>query len=148
MGGNTGKFFIINKGILTNEKIAIESENYAKVKSKGKNHILDSKAKDVINDKKVLVKMVNNHYVNIAENSTGVAPIELDPNSDRDTTEKILKHYEDHPSIIQPKKAAGPNGIPIKVIKTGSKVGSHLTNVINQDIESNKFSEFAKVASV
>ena len=105
LGGNTGKFFIINKGILTNEKIAIESENYAKVKSKGKNHILDSKAEDVINDKKVLVKIFNNHYVNIVENSTGVAPIELDPNLDRDTIEKILKHYKDHPSIIQPKKS-------------------------------------------
>ena len=39
--------------------------------------------------------------------------------------------------------------MPIKVIKTALKiVDSHLTNVINQDIELNSFFEFAKVASV
>ena len=88
-----------------------------------------------------------------------------------------MKHYENHPSIIEitklakiglcftfpeakteinkiinslnPKKATGPDCIPIKVIKTASKiVDSHLTNVINEDTELNSFSEFAKVASV
>ena len=39
--------------------------------------MLDIKARDVINDEKILVKMFNNHYVNLVENSTGAAPIEL-----------------------------------------------------------------------
>ena len=54
--------------------------------------------------------MFKNHYVNIAENSTSVAAIELgaplDPNLDRDTVEKVLKHYENNPSIIEFKKLA------------------------------------------
>ena len=67
--------------------------------------MLDIKAGDVINDEKILLGMFNNHYVNIVENSTGVTPIELgtplDPNVVRDVVEKILKHYEIHPSIIE-----------------------------------------------
>ena len=72
-----------NKGLLTDDKIVIESEN-VKIKSKGKNSVLVIKARDVINNKKIFVEMFNNHYVNIVENSTGVAPAELgtllDPN--------------------------------------------------------------------
>ena len=53
--------------------------------------------------------MCDNHDVNIVENSTEVAPIELgtplDPNLDRDTLEKILKH-ENHPTITGIKKLA------------------------------------------
>ena len=115
------------------------------------------------------------------EKSSGVVPIEfwtkLDPNLDRDTIEKLLKH-ENHPSTeeikklaktnesftfpkakteditkiiksLNPQQTTGPEDIPYRVIKTASKiVDSHLTNVINQDIESNSFSEFAKAASV
>ena len=117
--------------------------------------MLDIKAGGVINGEEILVEMFNNHYVNIAENVTGAAAIELgspsDPNLDRDTVEKVLKHYENHPSIIEikklaktsksftfpkaktedinkitdslnPKKATGPDDIPIKIIKTASKI--------------------------
>ena len=46
--------------------------------------------------------------------------------------------------IKQLRKPAGPDGVPIKVIKIASKImHSCLANVINQDIESNSFSEFA-----
>ena len=137
--------------------------------------MLDIKAGDVINDDEILVEMFNNYYVNIIENSTGITPIELgtllDPKLDRDTVEKIVKHYENHQSItenkklarvnqsfrfpkaktknivkiinsLNSKKATGPDGIPMKVIKTASKImDSHLTNVINQDLELNSFSE-------
>ena len=126
--------------------------------------------------------MFNNHYVNIVQNVTRVKPIEivtpLNPNLDWDTVEKILKHYEENPRIIETKKLAKTNesftfpkaktedinkiinllnskkvtasdGIRIKVIKTASEIlDSHLTYVINQDIELNSFSEFSKVASV
>ena len=77
---------------------------------KGKHSVLDIKAGDVTNEEEIIVEMFNNHYVNSAENSTGVAAIELgaplDPNLDRDTVEKVLKHYENHPSIIESKKLA------------------------------------------
>ena len=130
--------------------------------------MLDIKSRDVINGEEILVKMSNNHYVNIAENYTGVSPIELgtplDPNLAQDTVEKILRHYENHPSIIEAKKLAttnesfiflkakiedinkiinsldlkkgtGTDGIPNKIIKTASKiVHSRLTHVLNQDM--------------
>ena len=47
------------------------------------------------------------------------------------------------------KKATGTDEIPIKAIKTASKIeDSHLTNVINEGIAVNSFSESTKVASV
>ena len=50
---------------------------------------------------------------------------------------------------MNPKKGTAPDGIPIKVSKTASKiVDSNLPNVVNQGIELNSFSEFLKVASV
>ena len=42
--------FMANRGIFTDEKIVIESENDVKVKSKGKHSVLDIKAGDVITD--------------------------------------------------------------------------------------------------
>ena len=53
----------------------------------------------------ILVEMFNSHYVNIVENFTGASStIELvtplDSNLNRNTVEKILKHYENHLSII------------------------------------------------
>ena len=91
-----------NEVLLTDDKIVIESEN-VKVKLKGKNSMLVMKARDVF------VEMFNNHYVNIVENSTGVAPTELDtpldPNFDRDTVENFLKYS----SKIKIKKLAKTN---------------------------------------
>ena len=81
---NTVKPFLTNKVILTDYKIVIESENHVKIKLKGKNFVLDIKAGDVLKDKKIIVRMFNNHYVNIVDNSTGFSPVELgtplDPN--------------------------------------------------------------------
>ena len=64
--------------------------------------MLDIKAGDVVNDEEILAQIFKNHYVNIVGKSSGVVPIEfwtkLDPNLDRDTIEKLLKHYENHQS--------------------------------------------------
>ena len=100
-----------------------------------------------------------------------------DPNLDSKTVEEILKHYENHPSIkeikklvqknetftfpkaktedinkiinsLNPKKATGPDGIPIKIIKVASKIiDSHLTNAINEDLDIDN-SDCGKIASV
>ena len=58
------------------------------------------KAGDVINDKELLVEIINN---NIVENSIGVASIKLDAPLDpsSDPVKKILKYYENHPSVIK-----------------------------------------------
>ena len=108
------EFFKIRyKGILTDDKIVTESANDVKNKSKRKKAVSDIKAWEAINDEKILAEMFNNHYVDIPENSAGVASIELgttfDPTLDRDTVEKILKYFENHPSTIEIKKLTRTN---------------------------------------
>ena len=90
----------------------------------------------------------------------------------------IISHYKHHPSInqirkqcsnpkiysfpktkkeeinilikrVNPKKARGRDGIPLKIIKLSADViDKHLTNIINTDLECSCFSENAKIASV
>ena len=49
---------------------------------------------------------------------------------------------------INPKKATGPDGIPLKSIKLSADViDKHLINIINTDLECSCFSENAKIAS-
>ena len=98
--------------------------------------------------------------------------------NDSVTIDKNIKHYENHPSIskiknsqnknktfefpeakvedinkiiksLNPQKATGPDGIPIKVIMSSNNVtDSHITNIINQDLNIDKYSEEAKTALV
>ena len=50
---------------------------------------------------------------------------------------------------LNPKKATGPDGIPLKIIKLSADViDKHLTNIINTDLECLCFSENGKIASV
>ena len=50
---------------------------------------------------------------------------------------------------LNPKKATGPDGIPLKIIKLSANViDKHLTNIISTDLESSCLSENAKIASV
>ena len=50
---------------------------------------------------------------------------------------------------LNPRKATEPDDIPIKILKiTRNVIDPHLTNIINRDIEENKFSEDAKTALV
>ena len=61
------------------------------------------------------------------------------------TTNQINKIIKE----VDPNKATGPDTIPPKIIKLSAYViDSHLTNIINSDIEKNSFSEGAKIASV
>ena len=91
---------------------------------------------------------------------------------------KIIKKYEKHQSILEIrknlkltetfeipkaevsdvnnllkniniKKATGPETIPPKLVKLSANIlDSHLCNIINKDLESNSFSDRAKIASV
>ena len=55
---------------------------------------------------------------------------------------KIIKH-------LNPKKATGPDKIPVKIVKQAANIiDSHLANIINNDLSRNSFSNSAKVASV
>ena len=50
---------------------------------------------------------------------------------------------------LNPKKATGPDGIPLKIIKLSADViDKHLTNIINTDLECSCFSENAKIPSL
>ena len=126
--------------------------------------------------------MFNNHYINIAEKSSGIAPNSIgnpmDPKQDKNTVEKIIQHYKNHPSIkkiknnflnsktfdfpeptvkdintiiksLDPKKATDPDGIPIKIIKHALNIiDSHFCNIIEKDLRKNKYSEEPKTALV
>ena len=47
--------------------------------------------------------MFNNHYINIVEKTSGIEPKSLGDfplsENDKETVNKILKHYENHPSV-------------------------------------------------
>ena len=50
---------------------------------------------------------------------------------------------------MNPEKATGPDKIPVNIVKlVASVIDSHMTNVINNDLSNNAFSESAKLASV
>ena len=178
---STVKPFVSSKGTLSNDNIIIEASNDSTVNIKGGESV-HVKTKDEIRDEQVLVEMFNNHYINIVEKSSGLAPKSIgnssDPDQDQYTVQKIIKLYQNHPSIkkikenfkntitfdfpkptvkdisciiksLDPKKATGPDGIPIKVIKYASNViDSHLCNIIIKDLELNKYSEELKTALV
>ena len=63
------------------------------------------KAKDEIRDKKILVKMFTNHYMNIVEKPSGSAPNSignlLNPNHDKCKGQNIIQCYKNHPSKIE-----------------------------------------------
>ena len=178
---NTFKPFISNKGTLSNDNIIIESADDITLKVKN-GDLVSIKAKDEIRDEHILVEMFNNHYINIAEKSSGIAPNSIgnpmDPKQDKNTVEKIIQHYKNHPSIkkiknnflnskpfdfpeltlkdintiiksLDPKKATGPDGIPIKIIKHALNIiDSPFCNIIKKDLRKNKYSEEPKTALV
>ena len=50
---------------------------------------------------------------------------------------------------LNPNKTRGPDKIPPKiVILSANMIDSHLTNIINHDLDNNSFSEDAKIATV
>ena len=178
---NTVEPFISNKGTLSNDNIIIESADDITLKVKN-GDLVSIKAKDEIRDEHILVEMFNNHYINIAEKSSGIAPNSIgnpmDPKQDKNTVEKIIQHYKNHPSIkkikntflnskpfdfpeptlkdintiiksLDPKKPTGPDGIPIKIIKHALNIiDSHFCNIIKKDLRKNKYSEEPKTALV
>ena len=161
---NAVKPFLTNKGIVTNDIITLEENG------------------QLINDEKEVAEILNDHYINIVENTSGEAPSSIgnstNQTEDRSTISKIIKTYENHPSIrairnnlsnndtftfpkatqeeinsiiksLNPKKATGPDGIPPKIVKLSSNViDKYLTNIINNDLSQSCFSQNAKIASV
>ena len=68
-----------------------------------KTNLVSVKTNHCIKDESVLVEMFNNQYTNIVEKTSGIATEGLGdsflPENDEETVNKILKHYENHPSV-------------------------------------------------
>ena len=69
---NSVKLFIINKGTVSEGKIAINPETDEIIKIKDKYEI-SIKVHGLINNKKALVEMFNHNYINIVETTAGLA---------------------------------------------------------------------------
>ena len=106
---NKVRTIVKNKGTISDEDIKIKAEENQniKIKNKNKNKLVSIKINDCIKDESVLVEMFKNHYINIIEKTSGIAPEHLGdsslPENDEETVNKILKHYEKHPSVSKTK---------------------------------------------
>ena len=95
---NTVRHFITNKGTISDENIKVKAqENQTmKINNKNKNKLVSIKTNDCTKDETVLIEMFNNHYMNILEKTSGIAPESLRdsslPEKDEETVNKILKH--------------------------------------------------------
>ena len=162
---NTVKPFLTNKGIFTSETIITEN--------KGKLIFPNLKRTEIFNAHHINI-VENSSGIAPSTTRTPNNPLE-----DFNTVKHIIKEYKNHPSIvnirnqtnlnvdtfnfphataeeinkiikeINPKKATGPNKIPLKIIKLSAIIiDSHFNNIINKNIDNNRFSEIAKIASI
>ena len=94
------------------------------------------------------MKSIIKHYenyssiINIKNHIDSPATRSDIPTAKIEDINKIIKN-------INPKKATGPDKIPPKIVRLSANiVDSHLTNIINNDLSNNSFSNEAKVATV
>ena len=78
--------FLVNKGSLNSSEIMLR------------------KGKKIITDTKEIVQVLNGHYINIAERSCWEKPPRVAKQSYFTHDTKIVRHYEDHPSVTHIKK--------------------------------------------
>ena len=97
-----------NKGAISNENIIIKAQKEEKIKVKGLENEIHIDANELIKDDKILVELFNNHYINIVEKTSGLAPNCIgypeNPNLDKSTVLDIINKYKDHPSITKIKE--------------------------------------------
>ena len=104
---NAVKPFVSNKGVISNENIIIKAQKEEQIKFKDLENEPHIDANELIKDDKVLVELLNNHYINIEEETSGLAPNCIgnpqNPNLDKSTILDIINKYKDHPSITKVK---------------------------------------------
>ena len=92
-----------NKGVISNENIIIKAPKEETIKIKDLENELHIDANELIKDDKILAELFNNHYINIVEKTSGLAPNCIgnpeNPNLDKLTVLDIINKYKDHPSI-------------------------------------------------
>ena len=154
---STAKPFLSSKGFIHNNDITIEINN------------------KIIEDKSELAKTFNLHYINTVETRTGKHPIKLGTLAiriNKKVVATIIDKFKNHLSIISIKnefrptvelnikaatvnqinkirsldarKATGPDKIPVEVVK----MSAYITDIINNNLPRNSFSDTARIASV
>ena len=158
------KPFMTNKGMIASNDITL------------------TEGKNVITDEYEISQTFNKHYINIAEKSCGNKPNKIGTTlgslNDSDVIDRIIKSYQNHPSVlkiknkfgsdlnsfdfqqitsevkkllkeIDIKKAVGVDTIPPKLIKIGADIiVVLLTQAINCCLRQGSFPGNAKIASV
>ena len=174
---------VSDKGIETNKSFW----NFIKpfMTNKGmiaSNDITLTEGKNVITDEYEISQTFNKHYINIVAISCGNKPnkigTKLGSLNDSDVIDRIIKSYQNHPSVlkiknkfgsdlnsfdfqqitsevkkllkeIDIKKAVGVDTIPPKLIKIGADIiAEPLTQAINCCLRQGIFPDNAKIASV
>ena len=100
---NAVKPFVSKKGAISIENIIIKAQKEEKIKVKGLENEIHIYGNELIKDDKTLVELFNNHYINIVEKTSGLAPNCIgnpeNANLDKSTILDIINKYKDHPSI-------------------------------------------------
>ena len=92
--------FVTNKSAISNENIIIKTQKEEKIKVKDLKNEPHIDANELIKEDKILVELFNNHYINIMEKTSGLAPncngnLE-NPHLDKSTVFDIINKYKDH----------------------------------------------------
>ena len=158
------KPFFTNKGIMSNENIVIEEDGILLNDTKTITEIFNNHYINIVekssgkppssignpncpsNDRKTVKEIINafkNHPSIIAIKRNNIPNCCFDiPHACKDDINKIIKS-------LNTKKATGPDGIPLKLIKLSADIiDYYLTTIINDDLSRSSFSEGAKEALV
>ena len=148
---NKKEHISITKGEdINNENILVEMFNnhYTNIAEKTSGTTPDSigNSSHAENDSAIIDKIIEHYEIypsicKIKNNQNKSKTFEF-PEAEVEDINKIIKS-------LNPKKATGPDGIPIKIIRSAHNViDSHMTNIFNKDLNIDKYSEDAKTAAV
>ena len=109
----TMKPFVTNKSGISNDNIMI----------------VDNER--LITDDKELARMLNDHYINIVEKSSGVKPNSIEAQNKQGVIDIIIKKFENHPSIIKIKESCTVTSEGFKFIEINEEDIENVFREIN-----------------
>ena len=138
--------YYINTAEITSGKPPMTSENNLDYITSGKPPMKSENNLDYINDslitKQIIEKYKNHPSIKAIQDTFPVKKQFKIEEAKFEQVNKILRN-------MNSRKATGLDKIPPKIVKMSANiVDSHLTNIINSDLERNAFSGSAKVASI
>ena len=140
---NAVKPFVQNKDPASNENIIIKAQNEEIIKAKDSKNELHIDANKLIKDDKILVELFYNHYINIVEKISGLAPNCIgnpeNPRLDKSAVLDIINKYKDHPSITKIKDLSinktafeFPEGTTEDINKIAKKLNPNKATVLDR----------------